>query len=73
MTVTWETPDKVHVELEAIEYQNLVIFLTQLQVFYREHPNFLLDRIHADMYEGMDGRNTLKQVERKQKQGGVNP
>jgi len=66
MKITWPTHKKVVVEMEDIEYQALAHILTTIKYMYGIDAEALvyLDRLHAEFFGGMDGRNEAKQRER---------
>ena len=66
MKVKWQTTDHVVIEMDSVEYMHLTCALMLLQWHLKKRPKLLpyLDTLHADLYEGMDGRMAVKQQER---------
>ena len=66
MKIEWQTTDKVKVEMDGVEYTHITCALMLLQWHLKKRPKLLpfLDTLHADLYDGMDDRMTVKQKER---------
>jgi len=54
------------VEMDSVEYMHITCALMLLQIHLKKRLNLLpfLNSLHADLYNGMDGRMEVKQKER---------
>lgn len=68
MKIEWKTSDSVSIEMDALDYHLILDFLVLLEVAFPNAPKALVrfETIRDALYNGMEGRTELKQVERKE-------
>lgn len=68
MKVDWKTSDNVFIEMDALDYHLILDFLVLLEVAFPRASKALVrfEAIRDALYNGMEGRSDLKQVERKE-------
>jgi len=70
MKIEWHSSDHVTVDMDATEYQKIVIFLTLLELHFnindwKTSGLAMFDTITSEIRNGMDLRSGVKQKERK--------